>query len=184
MSDKNIPLAALIAAFVLMHFTQSAQAQAPSSPTTLAYNIHDDMLKGYQGLGKGAETEHEFQWLLVQKPGNALYHYNYAVFLRNAAKYGAALPEYEKAATYDGSNVDYVGQYGQMLFFMKNYKKAYQFLGKAVQMPGGEKYKPSFEACQKYLQDQAARDAIERGRKPVKNPGGAPGAKKPQDDDD
>jgi tetratricopeptide (TPR) repeat protein len=183
MSDKKIPLAALIAAFVLMHFTQSTQAQAPYSPTTLAYNIQDDMLKCYQGLGKGAETEHEFQWLLSQKPGNALYHYNYAVFLRNEAKYATALPEYEKAAAYDGSNVDYVGQCGQMFFFMKNYKKAYQYLGKAVQMPGGEKYKASFEACQKYLQDQAvrvARQAIDRAKKQGKKPGGAPGA----DDDD
>src|ERR1700679_1104937 len=127
MSVKNILPSTLIFSCVLLLGGQPAQAQSPPAPTAQTYTIHEDLLKCYQGLGKQAETEAEYRWLLVARPSAAIYHYNYAVLLKNAGKKRAAVVEYEKAATFDGSNVDYVGQCGQMLMYMGNYTKAYQY---------------------------------------------------------
>jgi tetratricopeptide (TPR) repeat protein len=175
----------LIAILAFLPLAQSARAQIPPNSTAQSYTIHEDLLKCYQGLGKQAETEVEFRWLLAARPNNALLHYNYGYLLKNAGKFIPASVEYEKAAMYEGSNVDYVGQCGQMFAFNKNYTKAYQYLGKAMQMPGGEKYKGSFDSIRDFLQtiqNQKAQAALNRA-------GGKPGAsgsagKKPKDDDD
>jgi tetratricopeptide (TPR) repeat protein len=162
---------------------QSAQAQVPPSPAAQSYAIHDDLLKCYVALGKNAETEAEYKWLLAQRPSNAPYHFNYALFLQHAGRKAPAAAEYEKAATYDGSNPDFVGSAGQMFFFMGNYTKAYQYLGKAMQMPGGEKYKASCESCRTYLQNVANARAANQAAKAAPA-GAAAGHSKPKDDDD
>ena len=95
--------------------------------------------------------------------------------------------EYEKAATYDGSNVDYVGQCGQMLMFMGNYTKAYQYLAKAVSMPDGGKYKSSCDSCRDYLQalaNKAAQQAQIKAAGKASSGSGATKGKAKDDDDD
>jgi tetratricopeptide (TPR) repeat protein len=184
MTVEKIPLAALIASFVFLHGAHSAQAQVAPSPTAQTYYIHEDLLKCYLGLGRTAETEAEYRWLLAARPSTALLHYNYAVLLKNSGKKAPAAAEYEKAAMYEGSNVDYVGQAGQMLMYMGNYTKAYQYLGKAMQMPGGDKYKASCDACRDYLQNMANQKAIAGQLKNRTVAGSGPTKGKPKDDDD
>jgi tetratricopeptide (TPR) repeat protein len=184
MTVKKIPLAGLFASFVFLHGSQPVQAQVPPSPAAQAYAIHDDLLKCYVSLGKAGETETEYKWLLSQRPNNAAYHFNYALFLQHAGKKAPAAMEYEKAATYDGSNVDFVGSAGQMMLFMGNYTKAYQYLSKAMQMPGGDKYKSSAESARAYLQNAAQARLINQQLKAGATSGGAPGSKKAKDDDD
>jgi tetratricopeptide (TPR) repeat protein len=179
-------LAAVFASCLLLVGVQSAWAQVAPSAASQTYGIHEDLLKCYLGLGRTAETEAEYRWLLAARPSTALLHYNYAVLLKNSGKKAPAAAEYEKAAMYEGSNVDYVGQAGQMLMYMGNYTKAYQYLGKAMQMPGGEKYKASCDGCRDYLQAQAnaaaSRAALKGG--PKGSSGGATKGKPKDDDDD
>jgi tetratricopeptide (TPR) repeat protein len=185
MTVKNIPLAVLFASFAFWYGAQSAQAQVAPSPTAQLYAIHDDLLKCYVGLGKSVETETEYKWLLAQRPSNAPYHFNYALFLQHAGRKGPAAVEYEKAAMYDGSNVDFVGSAGQMFFFMGQYTKAYQYLGKAMQMPGGDKYRASCESCRTYLQNIAQTRANAAQAKAGAAAGGSGASKgKAKDDDD
>ncbi len=106
---------------------------------------------------------------------------------QQGGKQAAAGVQYEKAAQYEGYNVDYVGQCGQMFYYLKNFTKAYQYLGKAVQLPGGDKYKSSFDGIREYLQNQQQQQLIREQNK--KKPGGGgpnkkPGPKKNDDDDD
>jgi len=170
--------------FLVSGGARPALAQVPPSPAAQAYTIHDDLLKCYQSLGKPAETEAEFKWCLTQKPNNAVYHFNYAVFLQRAGKTAQAAAEYKKAAQYDGSNVDFVGSYGQMMLFLKNYQEAYNNLGRAIQMPGGEKYKSAFETAQQYLQRIQQQNQQRQMNKPGAGPAAAPGKKRKDDDDD
>jgi tetratricopeptide (TPR) repeat protein len=171
---------------LLLASAQAAQGQIAPSAVSQQYTIHEDLLKCYHSIGKAAEEEAEYKWLLAARPSNALLHYNYAVLLKTAGKYPAASVQYEKAAQYEGSNVDYVGQCGQIFFYTKNYQKAYQYLGKAMQMPGGEKYKSSFDQVREYLQNIQ----LEIQRKQMMTPGGGKkggptlGPKKNDDDDD
>jgi tetratricopeptide (TPR) repeat protein len=185
MKVKQISLSLLLAPCLFWSGAPSAQAQIAPSATAQTYTIHEDLLKCYHSIGKPVEEETEYKWLLNARPSNALLHYNYACLLKSNAKHAAAAAQYEKAAQYEGSNVDYVGQCGQMWFFLKNYTKAYQYLGKAMQMPGGDKYKGSFDSCREYLQQMAAatasRAAAKAGTKVSSGPGGS---KRPSDDDD
>ncbi len=153
MKVKYISLAVLVIICILLSGAPAVNAQVPPSPVAQTYTIHEDLLKCYHNLGKAGEEEAEYKWLLTARPSTALLHYNYAVLLKSQNKYVPAGVQYEKAAQYEGSNVDYVGQCGQMFFYLKNYQKAYQYLGKAMQMPGGDKYNGSFDSCREYLQN-------------------------------
>ena len=164
------------------HEAQSAQAQVISSPAAEAYALHEDALKCNIEHGNSAETETEYKWLLAARPTNALMHYNYAVLLKDSNKKAAAAAEYEKAAVYDGSNADFVGSAGQMFFYLGNYTKAYQYLGKAVQMPGGEKYKAACELCREYLKRLDGNQPVLYDALPPRDK--SPGQHKPIDDDD
>jgi len=183
MSLKTISLAGVLIAPCLL-MAQSVQAQVPPSPASQAYTIHDDLLKCYQSLGKPAETESEFKWCLAQKPNNAVYHFNYAVFLQRAGRTGPAAIEYKKAAQYDGSNVDFVGSCGQMLLFQHNYQEAYNYLGRASQMPGGEKYKSAFDTARTYLQNIQQQNQLRAMNKSGSGTATASVGKKHKDDDD
>ncbi|MBS1990938.1 MAG: hypothetical protein JSS86_00990 [Cyanobacteria bacterium SZAS LIN-2] len=184
MSVNKIPLAALFAAALFSQTGLEAQAQLAPSSGSVAISAHEDLLACYQSLGKNAETEAEFRWLIQQAAGKAVLHFNYACFLQRAGKTGAAAVEYKKAATLEPSNIDYVGSYGQMALFQKNYMEAYNYLGRAMQMPGGEKYKAAVESCRTYIQQQQQQQMINQMNK--KNASGAAAApgKKPRDDDD
>jgi Tfp pilus assembly protein PilF len=184
MQTKTIYFSAMIVSCVFLRGGQPAAAQAAPAPSAQSYAIHEDLLKCYLGLGRTAETEAEYRWLLQARPSTAILHYNYAVLLKNSGKSAAAAAEYEKAAQYDGSNVDYVGQCGQMLFYLKQYTKAYQYLGKAVQMPGGDRYKGACDQLRQYMQDELNRKPPPGINKPGAKPGGGPIKGKPKDDDD
>jgi hypothetical protein len=67
---------------------------------------------------------------------------------------------------------------------MGQYTKAYQYLAKAMQMPGGDKYKSSCESCRTYLQNMEQQKLIKQQMKPGAGPGGGPNKGKPKDDDD
>ena len=83
---EKIPLAALLASFAFAYASGQAEAQVPMSPGMQAIQIHDDLLHDYQSLGKNAEMEIEYKWLLNAKPSNAIYHYNYACYLKQMGR--------------------------------------------------------------------------------------------------
>ena len=181
---EKIPLALLLASIVCSQTVVVAEAQVPMSPGMQAVQIHDDLLNDYKNLGKNAEMEAEYKWLLNAKPGNAVYHYNYACFLKAAGRNGPALLEFKKAAQYDGSNVDFVGACGQMMLFAKDYNGAYQFLYRACGMPGGDKFKASLENAIKYKQYNDQQVQLRQQQRVAPAAAGAAAGKKPKDDDD
>jgi len=185
MSANKIPLAALFAACLFAQGVQSASAQMPPTPREIAVTSHQDLLACYQSLGKNVELEAEYKWLIQQQPGDAVLHFNYACFLQHAGKTGLACAEYKKAANLQPSNVEFVGSYGQMALFLHQNMEAYNYLGRAMQMPGGEKYKNPFENVKVIIQNQAQQQMINKmnTQKGAGN-GAVLGGKKHSDDDD
>jgi Tfp pilus assembly protein PilF len=183
--QRSAKVSALLIAFAVSGYCGSAEAQMPMSPAAQVTQIHDDLLQDYQRLGKNVEMEGEYKWLLANKPTNAVYHYNYACFLKAAGRNGPALAEFKKAAQYDGSNVDFVGAAGQVMLGAKDYNGAYQYLYRACSMPGGDKFKASLDNAIKYKQyaDQQAQIRAQQKAAPAAKSGAA-GAKKSSDDDD
>lgn len=180
MEGKNISLAVALVSCLIGSSTGAALGQGASAQT---FQIHQDMLKCYTAMGRSAEQEAEYKWLLAARPSDALLHYNYACLLKTQGKFPAAGVQYEKAAQFEGSNVDYVGQCGQMMYYLKQYMKAYQYLGKAMQMPGGEKYKGPFDNIRQLIQDMENRKNQAPTKGPAK-PGTGGDTKKHNDDDD
>ena len=113
-----------------------------------------------------------------------MWRYNYGCLLRSQQKNGPAFVQFEKAAQFEGSNVDYEGQAGQMAYNMKQFQKAYNYLGKAIQLPGGEKYKGAFDSVTAYLQSMAQQAAMAKTSKPKAGGGATTGKPKTDDDDD
>ena len=157
-----------------------AQAQMPASAKKEL--IHQSLLKCYEQTHRNAEAEGEYVALIAIKPSDPVFHYNYAVLLQRSGRKGPALMHYRKAAQLDPSNVDFHGVLGQMLLVNGDYNGAYNELGKAIQMPGGDRYKAAFENATRYKQQADANRAMA----PTAKKGTAPGAaaKKSSDDDD
>jgi len=185
MSNKvPLPLAALFAACICSQGIQPVSAQLPPTPRDIAVTCHQDLLACYQSLAKTPEQEVEYKWLIQQQPGDAVLHYNYACFLQHAGKTALAAGEYKKAATLQPSNVDFVGAYGQMALFLHQNMEAYNFLGRAMQMPGGEKYKNAFENVKVMIQNQQQQQMINKMNASKGGGGATLGGKKHSDDDD
>ena len=72
------------------------------------------------------------------------------------------------------------------MLFAKDYNGAYQYLYRAVGMPGGDKFKASLENAIKYKQynDQLQQNRILQKAAPAAGGGATTGGKKPKDDDD
>jgi len=179
MSAKNMTLALTFALCLYGQGTAPALADSAPSPKAVANTSHEDLLICYQSLGKVAEQESEYKWLLQQNPGRAVLHFNYGSFLQHGNKATIALGEFKKAADLEPSNVVYVGTYGEMAFFLHHYMEAYSYLGRAMQMPGGEKYKNDFEAVKAIIQNQRQQEML----KPS-NQGPNHSNNKPHSDDD
>jgi Tfp pilus assembly protein PilF len=156
-----------------------AQAQMPSSAKKEL--IHQSLLKCYEATHRNAEAEGEYVALLAIKPSDPVFHYNYAVLLQRSGRKGPALMHYRKAAQLDPSNVDFHGVLGQMLLVNGDYGGAYNELGKAIQMPGGDRYKGAFENATRYKQQA---DANRMSAPTAKKGAAAAAAKKNADDDD
>jgi tetratricopeptide (TPR) repeat protein len=143
--------------------------------------IHQSLLKCYTEMGRTAEMEGEYNILLAMKPTDSVLHFNYGRILQQANKKAPALAHYKKAAQYQPGNADFQGTLGQMLMYTGDYNGAYQALGRAIQIPGGDRYKPSYENAVKYMQQVQAQRAQMQQAAPAK---AAPGAKKRSSDDD
>jgi len=184
MSAYKIPLALSFALCLYGQGMAPALADPPPSPRAIANTSHEDLLICYQSLGKRTEQEAEHKWLVQQNPGRAELHFNYGYFLQHGNNNTLAAHEYKKAADLEPSSVTYVGTYGEMALFLHHYPEAYNYLGRAVQMPGGEKYKNAFEGGKVLLQNQRQQEALQQGHPKLK-PGAPPaGGSKHHDDDD
>jgi len=182
MSAKNMTLALTFALCLYGQGTAPALADSAPSPKAVANTSHEDLLICYQSLGKNAEQEGEYKWLLQQNPGRAELHFNYGNFLQRGKNNILSASEYKKAADLEPSHVIYVGTYGEMAYFLHRYMEAYSYLGRAVQMPGGEKYKNSFESLKIIIQNQRQQEALKQMNQPKNTSPG--GSAKPRDDDD
>ncbi len=168
-------------ALALTYGVQQADAQAIG--TSRKETIHLSLLKCYEQMGKTAEQGVEYQTLIRMRPNDGPLHYNYGHLLQTQGNKGAALAQFKAAAQYSPGNVNIQGTYGQMLLYAGDYQGAYNKLGAAMQMAGGEGYKAGFTAAQAYLQQQQQqRQLNQQNATPTSKPGA--GAKKHTDDDD
>lgn len=173
-------VAPVVALSFISALTLPASAQMPSSNKKEL--IHQSLLKCYEATHRNAEAEQEYVALLAIKPSDPVFHYNYAVLLQRSGRKGPAIAQYRRAAQLDPGNVDFHGVLGQMLLVNGDYTGAYNELGRAIQMPGGDRYKTAFESATRYKQQQ---DMNRQSAAPKKGgAAGAAAAKKKADDDD
>lgn len=174
---SGIAFAALMSGSISM---QQARADAlmGDTPASRKEMIHTCLLECYSNLRR-PEAESEYAIVLQLKPQDAVLHYNYGVFLQKANKIGPAIAQYRLATKCDPGNVDFHGVLGQMLMYNKDFNGAYNELGRAIQMPGGEKYKPQYENAVRYKQQADANRAAAATKKSA-----APAKARPADDDD
>lgn len=174
-----------VASMALLTMLMPIATESASAQLTMTGNrkemIHLSLLKCYTETGRTAEMEGEYNVLLGMKPTDSVLHFNYGRILQQAGKKGPALAHYRKAAQYQPGNADFQGTLGQMLMYSGDYNGAYQALGRAIQIPGGDRYKPGYESAVKYMQQVQAQRQQAQQAAPAK---AAPGAKKRVSDDD
>jgi len=170
-------------ALTLTFGVQQASAQMGMSGSKKEM-IHMSLLKCYEGLGNTKGQAVEYVTLLAMRPSDGVLHYNYGQLLQTSGQKLPALAQFKAAAQYSPGNVEIQGTYGTMLLNAGRYQEAYNKLGAAMQMPGGEKYQAGFKAAQAYLQQQLQQRQINAQNAPGPASKAGPGAKKHSDDDD
>ncbi len=176
----KVTTAVTLLALALSLAVEQAHAQIGTSRKE---QIHLSLLKCYEQMGKTAEQGQEYAVLLAMRPQDGALHYNYGHLLQTLGNKKGALAQFKAAAQYSPGNVDIQGTYGQMLLYAGDYQGAYNKLGAAMQMAGGERYKAGFTAAQQYLQQQQQQRLINQQNAPGPASKG-PGAKKHTDEDD
>lgn len=142
---------------MLMPALSTVPASAKPSPREIAKRketIHEDLLKIYLAQDRRPDVEKEYKTLLAMKPSSAKLNFDYGRYLAVGHSEASSIPYLVKACTNDPMNAAYAGTLGTAYLRVKNFPKAVEWLRKAVSLPGGAKYKKTYQSAFKYIQYQ------------------------------